>query len=199
VYSYSIDKTLRPKAEFFCNEVGLTRPELSQVVGLFPPNLWLDTKDLREKIDFLSSCLDLTDDELRGMIVSFPQILGLSVDNNLVPKMNFFLDPATRGLGSNDTSISSSDDDYVHCWLRKNQLKDLVLYQPVGGEGVNFELLSNSPTFECRNPQLPQALLAYSLDKRLKPRVRQLQSANISFFYAPKNLMSYTDLKFNQW
>jgi len=172
VYSYSVENKLRPNSDFFLSdEVGLSRPELSQVVGRFPPNLWLDTADLREKLVFLSSRLDLTEDELRGMIVSFPQVLGLSVENNLVPKMNFFLDPAPRGLGG-DTSISSSDD-CVHCRLKKNQLKELVLYQP--------------------------ALLAYSLDKRLKPRVRQLENANISFCYAPKNLMSFTDNKFAAW
>ncbi|EJK57945.1 hypothetical protein THAOC_21969 [Thalassiosira oceanica] len=170
VYSYSVENKLRPNSDFFLSdEVGLSRPELSQVVGRFPPNLWLDTADLREKLVFLSSRLDLTEDELRGMIVSF--VLGLSVENNLVPKMNFFLDPAPRGLGG-DTSISSSDD-CVHCRLKKNQLKELVLYQP--------------------------ALLAYSLDKRLKPRVRQLENANISFCYAPKNLMSFTDNKFAAW
>ncbi len=43
------------------------------------------------------------------------------------------------------------------------------------------------------------ALLAYSLEKRLKPRIVCLNENYISFSYAPPYLMSLSDSKFEQW
>ncbi|KAL9184299.1 hypothetical protein ACHAXT_002385 [Thalassiosira profunda] len=159
IFSISLERTLRPKLQFLCDKrcLGLKRSELSQVVGRFPPTLWLTEDNLQSKLDFLTTSLDLKESELRALVVSYPQILGLSLDN-LNEKMSFFL-----GDGR----------DAINCGLSKQQLKEFVLYQP--------------------------ALLAYSLEKRLRPRTEQMQEKNIFFYYCPKNLMSYTDAKFESW
>mmetsp|Transcript_40672 Transcript_40672/g.85447 ORF Transcript_40672/g.85447 Transcript_40672/m.85447 type:complete len:393 (+) Transcript_40672:85-1263(+) len=162
IFSHSLEKTLRPKIKFLCKRdsrksLGLSRSELSQVVAKFPPTLWLSEENLQSKLDFLSDSLDLDDLELRSIIVSYPQVLGLSLEKNLMPKVDFFLD------------VNGS----INCGLSKSQLKEFVIYQP--------------------------ALLAYSLENRLKPRITRMQEKNIFFYYCPKNLMSYTDNKFDSW
>ena len=84
VFSHSLEKRLLPKVNFLCNgNLGLRRDELSQVVAKFPPTLWLSEENLQSKLDFLSESMDLNGAELRTIIVSYPQILGLSLDNNL--------------------------------------------------------------------------------------------------------------------
>jgi len=143
VFSHSLEKTLLPKVGFLCDEgpertLNLKRSELSQVVGKFPPTLWLSEENLQSKLDFLSESLGLEPSELRAIVVSYPQVLGLSLENNLRVKIDFFL-----GDKSQDGN----------CGLGRDQLKEFVLYQP--------------------------ALLAYSLEKRLKPRISRMQEKNI--------------------
>lgn len=171
VFSHSLDKTFIPKIRFF-KELGLNRSEISQVVAKFAPTLWLSEENLRSKLDFLSKSLGMKNFELRTVILTYPQILGLSVENNVTPKMHFFLDPEEYD-GESIDSLQSDGIDFVNCGLRKSELKDFVLYQP--------------------------ALLAYSLEGRLKPRIARMQDYNISFLYSPRNIMSYTDEKFQTW
>lgn len=170
VFSHSLEKTLLPKVKYLCNgsgKLGLNRSEMSQVVARFPPTLWLSEGNLQSKLDFLSDLLDLTGSELRTIIVSYPQMLGLSVESNLKHKMDFFLDASAYSGNFTNTQHS------INCGLSKAQLKEFVLYQP--------------------------ALLAYSLENRLKPRISRMQEKNIYFIYCPKNIMSYTDSKFDNW
>eukprot|EP00804_Cyclotella_cryptica_P030669 CCRYP_009110-RA/>CCRYP_009110-RA protein AED:0.01 eAED:0.01 QI:195/1/1/1/1/1/2/1408/458 len=122
-FSHSLEKTLIPKVNFLCDKTGnslcLKRSELSQVVAKFPPTLWLSEDNLKEKFDFLTNSLDLTARELREIIVTYPQLLGLSLEHNLRPKMAFLLASnaeETNGIG--------------YGGLSKRELKGFVLYQP---------------------------------------------------------------------
>ena len=149
VFSHSLEKRLLPKVNFLCNgNLGLRRDELSQVVAKFPPTLWLSEENLQSKLDFLSESMDLNGAELRTIIVSYPQILGLSLDNNLKVKVMFFLGPTEHHEEGSTTA-----DHSINSWLNKSQLKDYVLYQP--------------------------ALLAYSLENRIKPRIARMLEKNI--------------------
>ena len=171
-FSHSLKKTLLPKIHFFCDEendgsLQLKKSELSQIVSKFPPTLWLSNENLNEKFKFLTESLELDSNELRAIVLTYPQVLGLSLQNNLKPKMEFFLG------GCYEDSKNCNDDHDFNCGFSKEELKDFVLYQP--------------------------ALLAYSLEGRLKPRVHHMKQSNISFRYCPKNIMSYTDDRFNSW
>jgi hypothetical protein len=155
IFSYSTERTLSPKLNFLCGNdagngrsLGLSRSELSQVVSKFPPTLWLSEDNLQCKLDFLFDELGLEGSDLRTIIVSYPQVLGLSLQNNLKPKVDFFLD-AEESAGDS-AEIHSS----IRCGLSKDQLREFVIYQP--------------------------ALLAYSLEKRLRPRIALMQEKNIS-------------------
>ena len=172
-FSHSLEKTLLPKVEFFCDErVGalcLKKSELSQVVAKFPPVLWLSDANLEEKFEFLTKSLGLGKAELKEVIVQYPQVLGLSLEGNLKPKTAFFLAPQTVYADEDISDVQPESG----CGMSKRDLKEFVLYQP--------------------------ALLAYSLQGRLKPRIRRLQENYISFRYCPKSIMSFTDEKFEKW
>ena len=161
IFSQSIEKTLLPKVDFVCDgrvkgkgtRLGLTRSELSQVVGKFPPILWLSEKNLQSKLDFLNESLGLNDKELRAIIVAYPQVLGLSLEKNLIPKMIFFLGDNMDMNVQDLPYVLTHEDESINCGLSKDQLKEFVLYQP--------------------------PLLAYSFEKRLKPRISRMQEHNI--------------------
>ena len=97
--------------------------------------------------------------------------------------MEFFLDPTSRHSALNFEESASlllshapsqrKELESINCGLTKKQLKEFVLYQP--------------------------ALLAYSLETRLKPRIRRMQEHSILFLYSPKGIMSFTNDKFDNW
>lgn len=107
----SLENVLRPNVSFLQNDVlHLQRlSDVAKIVSLFPPTMWLQTTLIERKVQYLKSSLQLSKEEVRDVIVTFPQILGLSVEHNLMAKIDFFL----------------SDAEMTH-----DQLKDFVLYQP---------------------------------------------------------------------
>eukprot|EP00594_Rhizosolenia_setigera_P013638 CAMPEP_0178976632 /NCGR_PEP_ID=MMETSP0789-20121207/23956_1 /TAXON_ID=3005 /ORGANISM="Rhizosolenia setigera, Strain CCMP 1694" /LENGTH=115 /DNA_ID=CAMNT_0020665771 /DNA_START=335 /DNA_END=682 /DNA_ORIENTATION=+ len=102
-----------------------------------------------------------------------PQILGLSLECNLRPKIEFFLQDADT------VDETSSFVDYYNeaisggGGLTREQLKEFVLYQP--------------------------ALLSYSLENRIAPRVKIMRDNDISLQFSPSYVLSMTDKKFEKW
>ena len=79
-----------------------------------------------------------------------PQLLGLSLEHNLQPKITFL---------KNEIGLV--------------KLKEFVVYQP--------------------------ALLAYSLEKRIRVRIEKMKEKGICFGYCQPYLMSVSDAKFDSW
>lgn len=150
--THSVENVLKPKLEFV--ETTLLdlqiHDSLRRIVSRFPPIFWLSPDLLQHKVNYLSQKVDLTADEMKGVILTFPQILGLSVDQNVEPTITFLLTSLTQ-----------------------KELKTFFLYQP--------------------------SLFAYSLEKRIRPRLEQLQANGIVFAYSPPYLMSLSNDKFQQW
>jgi len=152
------------KAQFLQSNLELNRSpagsewkDVSYVISGFPPILWLSEANLLDKVEFLRNKFDFDGEELRDVLVTYPQVLGLGIEQNLRAKVDFLLlDSESGGAG-----------------LTRAELKEFVLYQP--------------------------ALLAYSLEARIKPRIERLKENSISFSYAPPYLMSYSNVKFDQW
>ena len=128
--------------------------DLSQIASQYPPLFWLSEENVVPKMEFLQQTLELSAGELRDILVTYPQLLGLSLDGNLRPTVQFLL----------------SDDGAD---LSVSQLSYFVSYQP--------------------------ALLAYSLEKRIIPRIERMRDAGIRLEYSPPVIMSYTDSRFDIW
>ena len=148
VLSHSVETVLLPKLTFL--QQFLNIPSSKQLVTHYPPLLWLSSDLLKRKFYFIQQSLELTREEMECVVESYPQVLGLSLENNLKPTIR-----------------------YLQTYLSEEQLRDFVLYQP--------------------------ALLAYSLPKRIRPRLERMKDMDIAFAYAPAYLMSMTDRKFDQW
>ena len=84
--------------------------DLSSIISTFPPLLWLSESNINDKVRFLEQEFELDEDELRDILVSYPQIMGLSVEKNLRFKVDYF-------IGDDDSRLS------------RQKLKELVLYQ----------------------------------------------------------------------
>ena len=146
---------LRPGAHFMHEKLNLEQwADLGQIASKYPPVFWLSEQTIAPKLEFLQQALKLSTDELRDILVTYPQLLGLSLDDNLRPTVEFLM------------SNNGAD-------LTVSQLSYFVSYQP--------------------------ALLAYSLEKRIKPRMERMREANIRLEYSTPVIMSYTDKKFDRW
>jgi mTERF domain-containing protein len=93
VLQYSVQTVWKPKLKFL--ETSILQLERSKdaarMVSSYPPILWLRQDLLSDKLDFLQATLELSKAELRYLVTSFPQLLGLSIEQNLKPKCQFLL------------------------------------------------------------------------------------------------------------
>lgn len=106
VLTHSVETVLQPKLLFL--EQLLDIPAgAKQLVTHYPPLLWLSTELLQRKFEFLQQALALTKVETESLIETYPQVLGLSVENNLTPKIA-----------------------YLRTYLTVEELRDFCLYQP---------------------------------------------------------------------
>lgn len=83
------------------------------LISGFPPILWLNKENICRKIQFIQDTFNYNDDDIRNIIVSFPQILGLSVERNMRPKIQYLLQEPSSGAG-----------------LSKDELRQMITYQP---------------------------------------------------------------------
>ena len=195
VLMHSVDTRLRPTVDFLQNECGGGRDNWTswkRVVYSYPSIFSYSTeRTLSPKLNFLCGndagnvrSLGLSRSELSQVVSKFPPTLWLSEDN-LRFKLDFLVEslglegsdlrtiivsyPQVLGLSLQnnlkpkvdfflDAEESGGDSaeirSCIRCGLSKDQLREFVLYQP--------------------------ALLAYSLEKRLRPRIARMQEKNIS-------------------
>jgi hypothetical protein len=97
VLQYSVETVWKPKLQFLeTSSIGLQLERskgyaAARLVSSYPPILWLRQDLLSDKLHFLETALELTKAELRYLVTSFPQLLGLSIEKNLKPKCHFLL------------------------------------------------------------------------------------------------------------
>lgn len=103
----NVDRTMKPKITFLKQALKLRQNDAIHMVTLYPPIFWLRPELLQEKIDFLTNALELSSDEARYLFTCFPQVLGLSIERNLKPTIQFLKQHLTM-----------------------EQLKEITMYQP---------------------------------------------------------------------
>jgi hypothetical protein len=180
VLMYSIDNRLRPIVEFLQNECGRGETTSWRKILYKYPHIFSHSieKRLLPKAKFLcnGNNLGLNRSELSQVAALFPPLLWVS-EENTQSKLDFLsesLDLSTKELRTIVVTYpqvlglslenlkqktefflddASSNDTTFNCGLSKRQLKEFVLYQP--------------------------ALLAYSLENRIKPRISRMLAKNI--------------------
>lgn len=105
VLTHSVNTVLCPKLNFLSGLLNVRSAK--NLVTCYPPLLWLSAELVQCKFEFLKERLDLTQEEAEVIVETYPQILGLSIKNNLMPKI-----------------------DYLSQHLSPDQLREWVLYQP---------------------------------------------------------------------
>ncbi|KAF5479029.1 hypothetical protein F2P56_005539 [Juglans regia] len=156
LFSYSVENSLKPTVRYLVEEVGIKEKDLGKVIQLSP-------QILVQRIDrtwntryiFLSKELGAPRDNIVKMVTKHPQLLHYSINDGLLPRINFL-----RGIGMGDSDILkvlTSLTQVLSLSLEEN-LKPKYMY------------LINELHNEVRSLTKYPMYLSLSLDQRIRPR-----------------------------
>ncbi|WVZ66488.1 hypothetical protein U9M48_015698 [Paspalum notatum var. saurae] len=168
MFSYSVEQSLKPTVRYLIDEVGIEESDVGKVVQLSP-------QILVQKIDsawksrslFLSKELGAPKDSIVKMVTKHPQLLHYSIEDGILPRINFL-----RSIGMRNSDILkvlTSLTQVLSLSLEDN-LKPKYLY------------LVNDLKNEVQSLTKYPMYLSLSLDQRIRPRHRFL----VSLKKAPK-------------
>ena len=89
ILTYSVSSNLRPNISYFTDRLDLKPRDVPVLLKGFPPLAWLRKEDLERKLEFLETELGYDKEDMRGMILRMPQVLGLSLEKNLKPSLEY--------------------------------------------------------------------------------------------------------------
>ena len=202
---YSIEDNVKPTLNWLQQRLNVTEVQLGKLITKAPSILYLSIEEnLEPKIDWLQKRLNLDNAQIGKLVRKLPAVLLLSIDDNLNPKLNWIqsrldvndaqLSKITRTLPS-ILGFSISTLEPTLKWLQESlELDDagltkLIVTQPsLLSQNIDTNL---EPTLifyidcigESESKQLVTripALFAYSLEKRLKPRLEQAREAGLT-------------------
>ncbi|KAG8099552.1 hypothetical protein GUJ93_ZPchr0013g35154 [Zizania palustris] len=186
-FSYNVEQSLKPTIRYLIEEVGIEESDVGKVVQLSPQILVQRIDSAwKSRFLFLSKELRAPKDNIVKMVTKHPQLLHYSIEDGILPRINFL-----RSIGMRDTDILkvlTSLTQVLSLSLEEN-LKPKYLYL-VNDLKNDVQSLTKYPMY-----------LSLSLEQRIRPRHRFL----VSLKKAPKGpfpLSSFvpTDERFcKQW
>ena len=88
----SIEDNMEPTLQWLQNRLQLDDDALGKTIKRLPSILGTTTSKMEPKLDWLQQRLLLSDEELSKMIQQYPTLLSCSIENNLEPTFNFYID-----------------------------------------------------------------------------------------------------------
>ncbi|KAI9115631.1 hypothetical protein K1719_013300 [Acacia pycnantha] len=168
LFSYSVENSLKPTVRYLVEEVGIKEKDLSKVIQL-SPQILVQRIDISWNIRcmFLTKELGAPRDSIVKMVTKHPQFLHYSIDDGLLPRINFL---RSIGMGNSDIlKVLTSLTQVLSLSVEEN-LKPKYLY------------LVNELQNEVQSLTKYPMYLSLSLDQRIRPRHRFL----VSLKKAPK-------------
>ncbi|XP_010539322.1 PREDICTED: transcription termination factor MTERF9, chloroplastic [Tarenaya hassleriana] len=160
LFSYSVENSLKPTIRYLIEEVGINENDIGKVVQL-SPQILVQRIDIswNTRYMFLSKELGAPRDSVVKMVKKHPQLLHYSIDDGLLPRINFL-----RSIGMHNSDILkvlTSLTQVLSLSLEDN-LKPKYMYL-VNELNNEVHILTKYPMY-----------LSLSLDQRIRPRHRFL-------------------------
>ncbi|KAI3418128.1 uncharacterized protein J3R85_013999 [Psidium guajava] len=162
LFSYSVENSLKPTVRYLIEEVGIKEKDLGKVVQL-SPQILVQRIDVswNARYFFLSKELGAPRDSVVKMVTKHPQLLHYSIDDGLLPRINFL------------RSIGMCNSDILKVLTSLTQVLSLSLEDNLKPK---YKYLINELRNEvCSLTKYPM-YLSLSLDQRIRPRHRFLVS-----------------------
>lgn len=160
IFSYSVEDSLIPILRYLIEKIGIKKCDLVKVVSL-SPQILVQRVDFAfyDRYDFLSEELGASRKNIVEMVSKHPQILHYSIEDGMLPRINFF-----RSIGMDNSAILkvlTSIPQVLSLSLERN-LKPKYRYL-VNELHNDVQSLMKYPTY-----------LSLSLAQRIRPRHRYL-------------------------
>ncbi|KAK7320328.1 hypothetical protein VNO77_29709 [Canavalia gladiata] len=167
-FSYSVENSLRPTVRYLVEEVGIKEKDLGKVIQL-SPQILVQRIDIswNTRYMFLTKELGAPRDSIVKMVTKHPQLLHYSIDDGLLPRINFL------------RSIGMKNSDVVKVLTSLTQVLSLSLEENLKPK---YLYLVNELNNEVKSLTKYPMYLSLSLDQRIRPRHRFL----VSLKKAPK-------------
>ncbi|OMO83684.1 Mitochodrial transcription termination factor-related protein [Corchorus capsularis] len=168
LFSYSVENSLKPTVRYLIEEVGIKEADLGKVVQL-SPQILVQRIDIswNTRYMFLSKELGAPRDSVVKMVRKHPQLLHYSIDDGLLPRINFL------------RSIGMRNSDILKVLTSLTQVLSLSLEDNLKPK---YMYLVNELNNEVHSLTKYPMYLSLSLDQRIRPRHRFL----VSLKKAPK-------------
>ncbi|PON43286.1 Mitochodrial transcription termination factor [Parasponia andersonii] len=168
LFSYSVENSLKPTVRYLVEEVGIKEKDLGKVVQL-SPQILVQRIDIswNTRYIFLSKEIGAPRDSIVKMVTKHPQLLHYSIDDGLLPRINFL------------RSIGMRNDDILKVLTSLTQVLSLSLEENLKPK---YFYLINELSNEVQSLTKYPMYLSLSLDQRIRPRHKFL----VSLKKAPK-------------
>ncbi|RDX79403.1 Transcription termination factor MTERF9, chloroplastic, partial [Mucuna pruriens] len=168
LFSYSVENSLKPTVRYLVEEVGIKEKDLGKVIQL-SPQILVQRIDIswNTRYMFLTKELGAPRDSIVKMVTKHPQLLHYSIDDGLLPRINFL------------RSIGMKNSDIVKVLTSLTQVLSLSLEENLKPK---YLYLVNELNNEVQSLTKYPMYLSLSLDQRIRPRHRFL----VSLKKAPK-------------
>ncbi|KAG5053436.1 hypothetical protein JHK87_005634 [Glycine soja] len=168
LFSYSVENSLKPTVRYLIEEVGIKEKDLGKVIQL-SPQILVQRIDIswNTRCMFLTKELGAPRDSIVKMVTKHPQLLHYSIDDGLLPRINFL------------RSIGMKNSDIVKVLTSLTQVLSLSLEENLKPK---YLYLVNELNNEVQSLTKYPMYLSLSLDQRIRPRHRFL----VSLKKAPK-------------
>uniref|UniRef100_A0A7N0U1V9 Transcription termination factor MTERF9, chloroplastic n=1 Tax=Kalanchoe fedtschenkoi TaxID=63787 RepID=A0A7N0U1V9_KALFE len=168
LFSYSVENSLKPTVRYLIEEIGIKKDDMGKVVQL-SPQILVQRIDVSwsSRYVFLSKELGAPKDSVMKMVRKHPQLLHYSIEDGLLPRINFL------------RSIGMRNDDILKVLTSLTQVFSLSLEDNLRPK---YKYLIDELHNEVHSLTKYPMYLSLSLDQRIRPRHRFL----VSLKKAPK-------------
>lgn len=162
LFSYSVENSLKPTVRYLIEEVGIKKDDLGKVIQL-SPQILVQRIDVSwsSRYVFLSKELGAPKDSVMKMVRKHPQLLHYSIEDGLLPRINFL------------RSIGMRNDDILKVLTSLTQVFSLSLEDNLKPK---YKYLVDELHNEVHSLTKYPMYLSLSLDQRIRPRHRFLVS-----------------------
>ena len=218
VLDYNLERHIQPITQYFLNELEFCSTEFRTILLRFPRVLTYSLRKIKHNVGYLRYELELDAAGVKRVLYQAPQVLGGNVEGNLACKVEFLQQQVLGSLtnGSEEEAreavrkiilglptvlnLSVAQNlqpklEYLRSMLLREERSSLP--QQESPDNAQIE----EPSLQTLLWQLvvkKPALLGYSLEKRIKPRLERVITSGLPF-YTITSWISMTEEKFESW
>jgi len=189
IIDYNLENHMLPIAVYFLSDLEFSPIEFRSILLKFPRLMTHSTFKIKHVVGYLRYQLGMDAVQVKRVLFQAPQVVSLDTENNLAFKVKFLKDELNLDKGDDLRKLISGMPTLILCSV-DNNLRPKIEYlrDAFGGDEAKLRRVALT---------LP-TLLGYSLEKRIRPRMKRL----VAIGSDPKKItigITMKEEKFDEW